>query len=248
MKVIIKTEDDIAKIKKAVSIWKIVRQTITENIKVGMSLDELDQLAKDTIISNGGTPTFYLKYGFPKNICISVNDCVIHGVPSDYKVKAQDKITFDMGVTYENHVCDAAFTLIIGENPEAEKISAVCKGSLLAVKEILKPGVSNWEIAAFMQEYIETRGYHVLRDFTGHGCGNDLHEDPSFPNYVDHRIPLYKLRKNMVICLEPMILTDSKAYEIDDNGWSVIAQNHKLTCHWEDMFLITENGCELLTD
>ncbi|GAA5414471.1 type I methionyl aminopeptidase [Ureaplasma ceti] len=248
MKVIIKTKDDISKIKEAVRIWKIVRQEIRQQIHAGMTTLDLDNLAKEVIESNGGIPTFLGMYGFPNNICISVNDCVIHGVPNDIPLKDGDMVTFDMGVTYEGHVCDAAFTVIIGENPEAEKISAVCRGALINVKDYLKPGVSNLQIAQIMQEYIESRGYEVLRDFTGHGCGNSLHEDPAFPNYVDYRFPIYKLREGMVICLEPMILTDSRQYEIDqENEWSVYAKNHKLTCHWEDMFLITRDGCELLT-
>lgn len=248
MKVIIKTKDDINKIKTAVSIWKKTRKAIRDFIKPGVTLEQLDLLAKETIESNGGSCTFLGMYGFPKNICISVNDCVIHGVPNDYVVKDKDMVTFDMGVTYEDHVCDAAFTVIVGQNPEAEKISSACRGALLEVKNFLKPGVSNLQIAQFIQNYIESHGYKVLHDFTGHGCGNSLHEDPMFPNYVDLRFPIYKLRENMVICLEPMILTDSNQYEIDQtNGWSVYSKNHKLTCHWEDMFLITNDGCEVLT-
>ena len=248
MAIVIKTKDDIAKIKQAVAIWKKARKIIRESVKVGVSLNELDLIAKQTIESNGGTCTFLGAYGFPKHICISVNDCVIHGVPNDYVLKEGDKVTFDMGVTYENHVCDAAFTVMVGDNEEAQRISDVCRGSLLEVVKLLKPGVSNLQIANFMQTYIESRGYKVLRDFTGHGCGNEMHEDPAFPNYVDYRFPIVKLRENMVICLEPMILTDSNKYYIDENnGWDVKAVNQKLTCHWEDMILITRDGCEVLT-
>lgn len=249
MAIVIKTKDDIAKIKEAVRIWKIARKAIRERAQAGVSLLELDELAKNVIEANGGSCTFYGAYGFSKHICISVNDCVIHGVPNDYRLQSGDKVTFDVGVTYEDHVCDAAFTVVVDNaNPEALKISEVCRGSLREAQKILKPGVSNLEIAMVIQHYVESHGYQVLRDFTGHGCGNSMHEDPAFPNYVDYRFPIVNLRENMVICLEPMILTESKKYYIDpDNGWNVIAANHKLTCHWEDMMLITRDGCEVLT-
>lgn len=247
MNIIIKTTDDIAKIKQAVAIWKKAKAAIISACKVGVSLLELNDLAKATIESYNATPTFYKMYGFSKDICISVNDCVIHGVPDNYRLQDKDIVTFDMGVTYLDHVCDAAFTVIIGHNEAAEKIKQACEGSLLKVREIIKPGTTNLEIAKCIQEFVESHGYYVLRDFTGHGCGNKLHEDPPFPNYVDKKFPVVKLKENMVFCLEPMILSGSQDYYIGDNDWNVYAVSHGLTCHCEDMFLVTKDGCIVLT-
>lgn len=247
MNIIIKTEDDIQKIRHAISIWKLVKEEITKNCVEGVSLLELNDIAKDIIIKSGCTPTFFGKYGFSKDICISVNECVIHGVPSNYKLKNKDLVSFDIGVTYMNHVCDAAFAVIVGQNEEANRIKTVCENSLFEVKKIIKPGITNMEIAKFIQNYIESNGYFLLEDFTGHGCGNELHEDPPFPNYYDPRFPVVKLKENMVFCLEPMILTDSNDYFIANNGWDVIAKNKKITCHVEHMFLVTKDGCEMLT-
>lgn len=248
-KVIIKNFDDIAKIRKACDIWKITKRVITEHVKPGISLLELDQLARDTIIQEGAEPAFFNKYGFQGNICISVNECVIHGVPSNYVVKENDKISFDVGVTYQSHVCDSAFTVIVGDNPEAEKISKVCLQAIYEACDTIKPNVStNMDIAKAIQKYVTDNGYYILKGFTGHGCGNELHEDPVIPNYLDRYFKTCILKPNMVICIEPMILTGSEQHYIDPkDGWSVIARNKKMTCHWEHMVLITEDGFEILT-
>lgn len=247
MKIIIKTQDDIQKIRQAIAIWKKAKQAIIANCKVGVSLLELNDIAKKTIEESGAIPTFLGKYGFSKDICISVNECLIHGVPSNYKLQDKDLVSFDVGVTYLDHVCDAAFTVVIGNNEEANRIKEVCENSLTNVKKIIKPGITNMDIAKEIQNYVESNGYTLLHDFTGHGCGNELHEDPPFPNYYSPRFPVVKLRENMVFCLEPMILTDSNDYYIAENGWDVIAANKKLTCHVEHMFLVTKDGCEILT-
>lgn len=248
-KVIIKTKDDIAKIKQAVAIWKKCRKVIRDFVKPGVSLLEIDELAKNTIIENGGKPTFYKKYGFPGNICVSVNQCVIHGVPTNYIIQEKDMITFDVGVTYEDHVCDAAFTVIVGHNPIAKQINDICLAAIYHAASSIIPNVTtNMSLAKRIQNFVEVNGYKVLHDFTGHGCGNELHEEPMIPNYYSNLFKKEVLRPNMVICIEPMILTDDNAYIIDPKDqWSVIAKNQKLTCHWEHMILITENGYEILT-
>lgn len=248
MNIIIKTLDDITKIKQAVEIWKKVKIVLIENCKPGVSLEFLDNLAKKTIESYNAIPTFYKAYGYSKNICISVNECVIHGVPNNYIIRDKDLITFDVGVTYLDHVCDAAFSVIVGNNKEAEKIKFVCENSLKLVKNIIKPGTTNLAIAKFIQDYVTSQGYYILHNFTGHGCGNKMHEDPPFPNYVSSLFPVIKLKENMVFCLEPMIMTGSNEYYIADNGWDVIACNKQLTCHCEDMFLVTNDGCVVLTN
>lgn len=247
--VIVKTEKDITAIKEAVRIWKIAREAIYKQAKAGVSLKELDLLAKEVIEANGGIAAFHNYLGFKGHICISVNECVIHGVPTDYVLKDGDKVTFDVGVKYDNHYCDAAFTIIINNsNVEALKISEICKKSIDEAVAIIKPKVTTHAISNAIQKFIEKNGYFVLRDFAGHGCGNEIHEDPLIPNY---RSLLYRnvtLEENMVICIEPMILSGSNAYYIDPNDqWSVKSKNHQMTCHWEHMILITKDGCEVLT-
>ncbi|MGL4947938.1 MAG: type I methionyl aminopeptidase [Mycoplasma sp.] len=248
----IKTEEDIKSIKQAASIWKLARVALIEATKPGISLLELDTIAKNVIESHGATCAFYDYGGFPGHICISVNEVIIHGVPNEYILKDGDSVTFDVGVKYADHFCDAAFTVFVGEvSPQARNISNVCYESLMRAIAIIKPGVSNKDLAAVIQDYVEHMGYEVIRNFSGHGCGNKLHEDPAISNYrsSDVWFQEVKLEPGMVICIEPMIMTGSNKFIIDPkNNWSVIAKNKKLTSHWEHMVLVTNDGCEVLTN
>jgi methionyl aminopeptidase len=166
------------------------------------------------MIKNNATPTFLNYGGFPKNICISVNDELIHGIPNERIIKDKDMVTFDIGVTYQNHVCDSAFTIIIGENKEAEKINKATLECLYSTIDIIKPGVRVGDLGNMTQTIAKKNGYEVIKDFSGHGCGNFLHEDPPIFNFGMKGQGI-KLVKNMIICIEPMLLTDSDEYFID---------------------------------
>lgn len=245
----IKSNYEIEQIKKACSIWKEVRDKLTSFIKEGVSLLEIDEYARKLIEDDNGCKACFHNYnGFPGHICISVNDVVIHGVPTNYKLKYQDMVTCDIGVEYNSYICDAAFTVIIGNNSEAQKISDVCYNSLIEGIKQVKPNNTIGDISHAVQNYVEANGYKVISDFGGHGCGKKLHEDPIILNYGNKGSGA-KLRPGMIICIEPMILTDNNAYYIDrKDNWSVISKNHKLTCHWEHMVLVTKDGCEILTE
>lgn len=245
----IKSNYEIEQIKKACSVWKEVRDKLTSFIKEGVSLLEIDEYARKLIEDERGCKACFHNYnGFPGHICVSVNDVVIHGVPTNYKLKYQDMVTCDIGVEYNSYICDAAFTVIIGENHEAQKISDVCYNSLFEGIKQIKPDNTIGDISYAIQSYVESNGYKVISDFGGHGCGKKLHEDPIILNYGNKGSGA-KLRPGMIICIEPMILTDNNAYYIDKkDNWSVISRNHKLTCHWEHMVLVTENGYEILTE
>lgn len=246
--IIIKSEFDIKQIKEACKIWKKVRTEMHDKAVEGISLIELDKIAEDIIIGNGATPTFKNYQGYKHNICASVNEVIIHGVPDKYKLKKNDILSIDVGVTLNNYVCDAAYTIVIGgENKEAIKISDVCYQSLLEGINVAKPGNRIGDISYAIGKYITDNGYEILKDFTGHGCGKKMHEDPSIPNYGVPKTGA-KLVEGMVLCLEPMILIDSDKYVISKTDlWSVTSKNKKLTCHWEHMILITKDGCEILT-
>ncbi len=248
----VKSQEDIELIKAAAAIWKEARTALISAAQVGTSLLELDKIAQQTIEAHqGATCAFYQYGGFPGHICISVNECIIHGVPTEYCLQDGDSVTFDVGVQYQGHFCDAAFTVLIGNvSEEAKHISEVCHESLNRAIAILKPGVPTYDIACTIQDYVEAKGYEVIRNFTGHGCGNQLHEDPIISNYrsIEFKFASTRLQAGMVICIEPMIMTGSHKFIIDPkNNWSVYAKNKKLTSHWEHMILITEDGCEVLT-
>lgn len=245
--IIIKSQYDIMQIEKASSVWKLVRDDFFKFVKPNISLIELDNRAKQIIEENGCKCAFYNYNGFPGNICISVNDVIIHGVPNSYVLKDGDLVSFDIGVDYNGYICDAAFTIVIGENPEASKINEVCFNSLMKGIEQAIPNNYVGDISYAIEEYVTNNGYKVINDFGGHGCGKQLHEDPMILNYGKPKTGS-KLLPGMVICIEPMILTDKNEYYIDKKDkWSVISKNHKLTCHWEHMILITKDGNKILT-
>lgn len=246
--IFIKSQYDIEQIERASTVWKKVRDDFFKFVKAGLSLKELDLRAKTIIESNGCKCAFYDYNGFPGNICISVNDVVIHGVPNNYILKDGDLVTFDVGVYYNSYICDAAFTIVIGKNEDAEKINKICYQSLI---EGIKHAIPNnyvGDISSAIENFVTQNGYKVIRDFGGHGCGKKLHEDPMILNYGKPKTGSI-LKPGMVICIEPMILTDENEYYIDKKDkWSVISKNHKLTCHWEHMILITNEGNKILTE
>lgn len=245
----IKSKLEIEEIRKAAKIWLKVKDDIIAFTKVGVSLLEIDNFAKTLEKKYNFIYTFYDYHGFPNNICISVNDVVIHGVPNEYKLKNEDLVTFDVGITYNNYVCDAAFTLIMGNTTmQTEKINKICYESLMKGIMEISPNKRIGDISYAIQQHVENNGFKVIKDFGGHGCGKKLHEDPIILNYGKPGTGA-KLVPGMIICIEPMILTDDNSYYIDPkNGWSVIAKNHKLTCHWEHMVLVTDTGFEILTE
>ncbi len=246
--IFIKSEYDLEMIRHAVSIWKKAQEAVNSAIRVGMTLKELDLILKDAIEGNGGTCAFHKYQGFPGYNCISVNECIIHGIPNDYALKDGDSVTFDVGTEYKKHFCDAAFTIIVGEaSDEAIHIRDTARQAIDEAVKIIKPGVSTKKISKVIEEYVKSQGYYLLHDFTGHGCGNQIHEDPAIPNYVTPFIPGFKLVENMVICIEPMIMTDSRKFYMAENNWSIIASNKKLSSHWEHMIWVTADGCEVLT-
>lgn len=247
--VYLKSPDDIVKIKQAAHIWKLTRDFIIKNCRVGVSLKYLDQLINEFICQHNAKPSFYQYRNFPGHVCISVNEQLIHGIPNEYIIQANDLITFDVGIEYQQHHCDSAFTININpNNAQASKILAITNNALAQAIKVIKPGNFIGDIESTIQHVVETNGYYVIKDYGGHGCGNKIHEDPSIMNFGVAKTGL-KIVPNMTLCIEPMVLTDSDQYVIDKkNKWTVSAKNKKLTCHCEHMVLVNNDGCEILTE
>lgn len=245
--IIIKTEKDIRDIRIAGKIWKETKDYILSLLEKNpyRSLNQLDKLINDFIVSKNASSTFLGMYGFPKHVCISVNDCIIHGIPNEYILKDGDKVTFDIGVTYNNHICDAAFIYLMPNcSLETKKIVEVCQDSLQEALKYVKAGNHVGDIGYAIEKFVTSHGYFLLQGFSGHGCGNKLHEDPAIYNTGQlHKGPL--LKANMVICIEPMILSGSEEVYIT-HGWNVIAVDNHQTAHVESMVLVTEKGYEIL--
>lgn len=244
----LKSQEDIQGIAAACKIWKKVKQALTKAVKPGVSTKKLDKLAANTIRANGATPSFYQYEGFPGYICISVNEQLIHGIADDYKLKSSDIVTFDIGVTYKGYVADAAFSIVLDEaNIEAKNIQLATLDCLDKAIAQVKPGNHIGDISWAIESTAKQHGYEVIHDYGGHGCGLKVHEDPIILNYGKPGTGV-KLRPGMVICIEPMLMTGSSEYIVDDNNhWTVSSKNKKLTCHEEHMVVVTENGCLVLT-
>lgn len=239
--------EEIKKIKIANKIVAKVNRKIASIAKPGVSLIELDDAARKLIRHEGGEPVFLGYQGFPKSICTSVNDALIHGVPSGYKLKDGDLLSVDTGVIYDGYVGDSAISIHIGTpNKDAVKIVDAANESLDEVLKILKPGVYTGDIGNIIESVSEKNGYKVTHDFVGHGLGKTLHEEPQVPCYGKKKTGT-KLEEGMVICIEPMLLTGTKEVTIDKlDKWTVRSKNLKLTAHVEHAVLITKDGYEIL--
>jgi methionyl aminopeptidase len=188
---------------------------LINNTKVGVNLNALDQQVADLVDSLGASCSFYQYNGFPKHLCISVNDELIHGIPRNYFIKPNDLITFDLGITYQNHICDAAFTIHVSPTSDVPfKINLATKTALMEAIKVIKPGNHVGDISHTIMSIAQMHGFTVIKDYGGHGCGNYLHEDPMILNYgKPHTGPL--ITKGMTLCIEPMLMTDNDEYFID---------------------------------
>jgi methionyl aminopeptidase len=183
--------------------------------KPGVNLLTLDEQTAKLVSELNATCSFYQYNHFPKHLCISVNDELIHGIPRNYVIKANDLITFDLGITYQNHVCDAAFTIHVAPTTdEPSRISSTTKLALMEAIKVIKPGNYIGDISFAIESVAGKNGYEVIKDFGGHGCGNHLHEDPMILNYGKPHTGV-KIIKGMTLCIEPMLLTGSDKYYID---------------------------------
>lgn len=248
MKIIIKSPREIALIKKAGSILADTFDYLKVHTRVGISTKELDKLAESFIRSHGGIPTCKGYEGFPGAICISVNDTLLHGIPSKSIIlKDGDIVSYDICVTYEGYIADACRTFPVGEiSSEAKRLLDTTKKCFFEAVKLVKPGVHLGDISQKIYETGTSAGYTLTRDYGGHGVGREMHEDPFVLNYGEKGTgPI--LKKGMVIAIEPM-LNEGKVelYTLDD-GWTVKTLDGKLSCHYENTIAITDDGYEILT-
>lgn len=246
----IKTKKQIEGIKKACEIWQKVKTLLKPLVKPGVTTLYLDEQAGLIIRSLDSTPTFLNLYNFPRNICICVNHQIIHGLASDYIIKENDLISFDMGVTHKEFICDSVFNVIVYPNNkiEAQKILEASNICLAKAIEEVYPGNHIGNISNIIEKTAKNLGYVVIRKYAGHGCGIKVHEDPLILNYGEKNTGTI-LKEGMIICIEPMLLINN--YDITTIGkdvWTMCSKNKELTCHTESMILVTKDGHEVLTD
>ena len=243
----IKTEEEIALLRENALIVSKTLAEVGRHIEPGITTLELDKLAETFIRDNGAEPGFLGYGGFPYTLCISVNDTVVHGFPSDYRLNEGDIVSLDCGTTYKGLNGDSAYTFPVGQiSAEDQALLDATKASLYKGIEQAVAGARIGDIGFAIQSYTENLGYSVVRELVGHGIGHHLHESPEVPNY-GRRGKGVKFSENMVICIEPMINQGVKDVYLDDNGWAVYTADHKKSAHFELTVAIRKGHPDILS-
>ncbi len=243
----IKSKREVELLKIAGNIVYQTHQYLKPYIKEGITTKELDKLAEDFIRSKDATPSFKGYEGFPSTLCTSVNSEVVHGFPSDRKLKNGDIISIDIGACYKGYHGDSAWTYTVGEVDEkTRKLLEDTKKSLFVGLEQVKPGNRIGDIGYAIEQYAHKHSLGVVRELCGHGVGTSVHEDPEVPNYgIPNTGP--RLKEGMVIAVEPMLTMGSPRIYVHDNDWTIDTQDGSLSAHFEHTVVVTKDGYQILT-
>lgn len=243
----VKTDQEIEAIRKSGRILAEILQEVTSTVASGMTGEDVDSLARRLLEKHGASAAFLGYQGFPASICISVNDAVVHGIPSKTPFKDGDVVGFDFGVLYDGMITDAARTVIIGDGSTKEdKLVERTKRSLDEGINAVHSGCHVGDISSAIETYINRFGYGNVRDLVGHGVGHAVHEGPEIPNYgVKGQGPI--LKSGMTIAIEPMITLGTHEVVLDHDGWTIRTRDGLKSAHFEDTVLITDTGAEILT-
>lgn len=250
--IIIKTDNEIKIMRQANRIIAILLSEIEDKIKPGVSTYDLDIWAEKRILSLDAKPGFkgYISGGrmFPATLCTSVNDEVVHGIPSKDRILGEgDIVGIDVGCIYKGFFGDGAYTYAVGKvTPEAQHLMETCKQALYAGIEKARKGNRVNDISAAIDRFVSPKGYGIVRDLTGHGVGRSLHEEPQILNYDDGKKGK-KLKLNMTLAIEPMITAGTYRVRTLKDNWTVVTEDGSLSTHFEHTIAITENGPEILT-
>ena len=246
--IVIKTPREIELMRKAGRVVALVFKEIENKIVPGLSTLDVANMCEKVIRDNGAYPTFLGYGGFAGAVCVSVNDEIVHGIPSKKKILREgDIVSVDVGATLNGYIGDACRTYIVGIAPESvHKLVKVTEESFFEGVKYAKPGAHLGDISHAIQEYAESHGYSVVRDYTGHGVGHELHEDPYIPNYGIAGTGVI-LKEGMCLAIEPMINEGKPSVRVDRDGWTARTKDGKLSSHYENSILITKDGYEILT-
>ena len=247
--IILKSPDEVAKMRVAGSIVADTIDTVLASVGPGVSTADLDAVAEAFIRERKATPSFKGYRGFPASICASLNDEVVHGIPSPKRVlKEGDVLSLDFGAIWDGYHADSAVTVFVGEPPsaEAEKLARVTEEALEAGISQIRPGGRLSDISHAVQQVVEGAGFSVIREYVGHGIGRNLHEDPQIPNYgLPGRGP--ELRPGLVVAVEPMVTMGDWRTRVLADDWTVVTADGSLAAHFEHTIAVTEVGHEVLT-
>lgn len=243
----VKTEADLKKMRRACTLTAKTLQIIADAVKPGVTTLELDSIVLDFVFANGAIPAFYNYHGFPANVCISVNEEVIHGIPSERKLNNGDIVSVDFGVIIDGFYGDAARTFRVGAVPDdTDKLINITEQAFFQACKVLKAGVRLGNLSHTIQSFCESNGYGVVREYVGHGIGTNLHEPPQIPNFGNPGTgPV--IPAGTTLAIEPMVTMGDFRVRVLEDGWTVVTADGLPSAHYENTVLVTENGCEILT-
>ena len=247
--IIIKTEEEIEKMKLAGKILVKVHKELRNFIKAGISTMDIDNFCEKIILENGAKPEQKGYMGYPFATCTSVNDEICHGFPSDEVIlKDGDLVTVDMVVNLDGWLADSAWSYLVGDvSDDVKRLYDVTKKSLYDAIAIVKPGTRLGEIGEVIQKTVEKEGFSVVKDFVGHGIGSNMHEDPQVLHYKT-KIKGPRLQKGMVFTIEPMINMGEYKMKMDSNGWTSRTLDGSISCQFEHTLAVTDDGVEIITE
>lgn len=247
MSINIKTKKEIEVIEEGGRILARLMKRLEEMAKPGIATKELDRVAENLILESGATPAFKGFKNYPATLCTSINKVIVHGLPSDHKLKEGDILSLDLGLKYKDYFTDMAITFPIREvSPEIQRLIRTAKKALKRGIKKVRPGNTFGDIGNTIQRYVEDQGFNVVRDLCGHGIGKNLHEEPQILNYGKRNSgPV--LKEGMVFCIEPMITVGSWEIKrsIDGQGWET--KDGSLSAHFEHTVAVANNECRILT-
>lgn len=245
--IVLRSDGEIASIREAGAILAATLEQLKKHVRPGVKTIELDEMARQEILKRNGYPAFKNYKGFPGNICTSVNEVVVHGIPSERKLRDGDIVSIDIGVKFRDYFADAAVTLGVGKISEtAEKLIRVTEKALAVGIERALPGKRLSDVSAKIQEYVESNGFSVVRVFVGHGIGTEIHEEPEVPNFGRSGTGP-RLEPGMVLAIEPMVNAGTYEVEILDDGWTAVTKDRRLSAHFEHTIAVRKDGVEILT-
>jgi methionyl aminopeptidase len=247
MGIIVKSAREIAIMREAGRVVAKVLEVLAGQLRPGMKTIELDEIAAREVARQGAKPSFKGYRGFPANLCVSVNDEIVHGIPGERVLREGDIVSLDMGAVFNGFQGDAAVTVGVGEiSPQARDLIMATESALMTGIAAARAGATLGDISVAIQHYVEERGYSVVREYTGHGIGRDMHEEPQIPNYgVAGSGPV--LKKGMTFALEPMVNIGDWRTRVDNDHWTVRTADGSISAHFEHTIAITEGEAEVLT-
>ena len=246
----IKSAREVKIMRQASHIVATVLREVMAMVEPGQTTGDLDAYAEKRIREMGATPSFKGYHGFPASICASINNEVVHGIPSPKRVIRQgDLLKVDTGAYFEGYHGDSCITICVGDaSDEAQTLSRVAKEALMAGLSQVKAGNTLLDIAGAVEDHVKANGFSVVEDYTGHGVGRNLHAEPSVFNFRTDELPNVTLRPGMTLAIEPILNAGSKACRTLRDQWTVVTRDGSLSAQWEHTVLVTSDGCEILTD